>query len=432
MVGSRLVMNVKNVLLIGSGGREHSLALKIAESRKLGRLYAIPGNPGISNVAECHSLNIMDNSLLLHFAKQNKIDLVVVGPEDPLANGIADALEKEGIKVFGPRQAGARLESSKAFAREFMKKHNLPTVEHAVFTELDKAREYIVRKGAPIVIKADGLAAGKGVLVAQTKEEAISFSKQCLKDNKFGKASSTIVVEECLFGEEASYLVFTDGETFRPMAYSQDHKQIFDNDKGANTGGMGAYSPAPVLDGFEEEIETKIMKPFLRGIKEEKIDYRGVLYVGLMKTKQGLKILEFNCRFGDPETQVILPRMKTDLIDVMEAVADRKLHNVELEWLNKHCVCVVLASKGYPEKYEKGKKITGLEALENSVVIHAGVSRDENGLVTNGGRVLGVVSLGETLAAAVNTAYSNIKKINFEGMHYRMDIAGKELERRIK
>jgi phosphoribosylamine--glycine ligase len=422
-------MKMKNILLIGSGGREHSLALKIAESRKAGRIYAIPGNPGISALAECHSLNIMDNSLLLHFAKQNKIDLVVVGPEDPLANGIADALEKEGIKVFGPRQAGARLESSKAFAREFMKKHGLPTVEHAAFTEFDKAREYIIRKGAPIVVKADGLAAGKGVLVAQTEEEAINFSKQCLKDNKFGKASSAVVIEECLFGEEVSYLVFTDGETFKPMVYSQDHKQVFDNDKGANTGGMGAYSPAPILDGFEEEIETKIMKPFLKGIKEEKIDYRGVLYVGLMKTKQGLKILEFNCRFGDPETQVILPRMKTDLVEVMEAVADRKLGSIKLEWSEKHCVCVVLASKGYPEAYEKGKKITGLENLDNSVAIYAGVSRNESGLVTNGGRVLGVVSLGETLAAAVNTAYSDIKKINFEGMHYRKDIAGKELKR---
>lgn len=421
-----------NVLIIGSGGREHALALKVAESSHLGKLYAIPGNPGIEKVAECHSLDIMDNDAIVDFAKEKGVNLVVIGPEAPLVNGMADELEKNRIKAFGPNKTASQFEGSKAFSRRFMKKYSLPTVEFGEFDDFEKAKEYIMEKGAPIVVKADGLAAGKGVFVAQTAEEAVRFAGECLKDNKFGDASSKVVVEECLVGEEASYLVFMDSETFKPMVYSQDHKPVFEGDKGPNTGGMGAYSPAPILDGLEDEMENRIIKPFLAGIKQEGIEYKGVLYVGLMKTKEGLKILEFNCRFGDPETQVILPRLKTDILEVMNAVADKKLGSINVEWHDKHCVTVVLASGGYPGKYEKGKEIAGLDRVEGVQVIHAGTRKEGNNILTNGGRVLNVVALGSSLREAVGTAYSNIGKIGFEGMFFRKDIAKKELDRQLK
>jgi phosphoribosylamine--glycine ligase len=421
--------NKLNVLLIGSGGREHALALKIIESRMLNRLFAIPGNPGIEEVAECHKLDIMDNEALVDFAKEKKIDLVIVGPEDPLSNGIVDAFELNGIRAFGPNKTAAQFEGSKVFARRFMRKYGLPSVEFREFDDFEKAMEYIKEKGAPIVVKADGLAAGKGAFVANSEEEAINFAKECLLNNKFGKASSKIIVEECLVGEEASYLVFMDSKTFKPMVISQDHKPIFEGDKGKNTGGMGAYSPAPILDGYENELEEKIIKPFLKGIKQEGIDYKGVLYVGLMKTNKGLKILEFNCRFGDPETQVILPRLKTDILEVMNAVIDKKLSSIKLDWSDEHCVAVVLASGGYPGSYEKGKEITGLENVEGVCIIQAGTKKENGKVYTNGGRVLNIVALGPTLGQAVDKAYSNIPKINFEGIYFRKDIAKKELDR---
>jgi phosphoribosylamine--glycine ligase len=422
--------NKLNVLIIGSGGREHALALKVIESRLLSKLFAIPGNPGIAKVAECHQIDIMDNDAMVKFAKEKGIDLVIVGPENPLSNGIVDAFEAAGIRAFGPNKVAAQFEGSKIFARRFMKKHGLPSVEFGEFTDFEEARKYITEKGAPIVVKADGLAAGKGVFVANSVAEAIDFTKECLMNNKFGDASSKVIIEECLFGEEASYLVFMDSETFRPMVYSQDHKAIFEGDKGPNTGGMGAYSPAPILDGHEEEMEEKIIKPFLKGIKEEGIEFKGVLYVGLMKTSNGLKILEFNCRFGDPETQIILPRLKTDILEVFNAVIDKKLNDLKLEWSDEHCVTVVLASGGYPGSYEKGKEITGLDRVNGDIqVIQAGTRKEDGKILTNGGRVLNIVALGPTLKNAVDKAYSNIKKINFEGMYYRRDIAKKELDR---
>jgi len=424
-----ILANKLNVLIIGSGGREHALALKVFESRLLNKLFAVPGNPGIAEIAECHNLDIMDNAALIDFAKENKIDLVIVGPEDPLSNGIVDAFEAAGIRAFGPNKKAAQFEGSKIFARSFMKKYNLPSVEFAEFTDFEKAVQYIQEKGAPIVVKADGLAAGKGAFVANTEGEAVDFAKECLVNNKFGKASSKIIIEECLIGEEASYLVFIDSETFQPMVYSQDHKPIFEGDKGPNTGGMGAYSPAPILDSREKELEDKIIKPFLKGIKKEGIDYKGVLYVGLMKTNKGLKILEFNCRFGDPETQVILPRLKTDIIEVMNAVIDKKLGSLKLDWSDEHCVSVVLASGGYPGSYEKGKEITGLENVNGVHIIQAGTKKENGKIYTNGGRVLNVVALGMTLRDAADKAYSNIQKINFEGMRFRRDIAKKELDR---
>jgi len=421
--------NKLNVLIIGSGGREHSLALKVAESKRLKKLFAIPGNPGIGDVAECYDEDIMDNDSLVRFAKEKKIDLVIVGPEDPLANGIVDAFENAGIRAFGPNKKAAQFEGSKSFARRFMKKHGLPTIEFEEFTDFENAKKYIQEKGSPIVVKADGLAAGKGVFVAQTTKEAIDFAKECLENNKFGDASSKIIVEECLVGEEGSYLLFVDSENFRPMVYSQDHKPIYEGDKGPNTGGMGAYSPAPILEGLEEEMEERIVKPFIQGIKQEGIEYKGVLYVGLMKTKDGLKILEFNCRFGDPETQVILPRMKSDLIEVMNAVIDKKLGSMNVRWSDEHCVSVVLASGGYPESYEKGKLINGLDSVEGVQIIQAGTKKEEDKIFTNGGRVLNIVGLGDSLKKAVDKTYSEISKIMFDGMFFRKDIAKKELDR---
>ncbi len=418
-----------NVMIVGSGGREHAIALKVTESDRLNKLYAVPGNPGIGQVACCHDIDQNDNEALVKFAKEKKIDLAIIGPEAPLVNGAADELEKAGIRVFGPNKKASQFEGSKAFARRFMKKYNLPTVEFDEFTDFEKAKAYIEKQGAPIVVKADGLAAGKGVLVANTVEEAVKFAEECLKANKFGDASSSIVVEECLVGEEGSYLVFVDSETFKPMVYSQDHKPIYEGDKGPNTGGMGAYSPAPILDGLEKEMEEKIIKPFIAGTKAEGIEYKGVLYVGLMKTKDGLKILEFNCRFGDPETQVILPRLNNDILDVMNAVIDKKLGAMKLDWSEKHCVSIVLASGGYPGSYEKGKEIKGLDNISGAQVIHAGTKKDNGKILTNGGRVLNVITLGSTLKDAVDTAYTKINDINFDGMFFRKDIAKKELDR---
>ncbi len=419
-----------NVLIIGSGGREHALALKIVESSKLKKLFAVPGNPGIAELGECHELNFNDFDTIIQFAKDKEIDMVVVGPEDPLANGLVDALEEHNIRTFGPNKNAAQFEASKGFARRFMKKYDLPSVAFEEFNDLEKAKDYIFEQSTPIVVKADGLAAGKGVLVAEDHDSAIQFAKDCLEQNKFGEASSRIIVEECLFGEEASYLVFMDSNTFQPMVISQDHKQIFEGDKGPNTGGMGTYSLATVLEGIEKEVEENILNKFLKGIQKEGIEYKGVLYVGLMKTKNGPKILEFNCRFGDPETQVILPRMKTDILDVFTAVVDQKLNELNIEWKDDHCTCVVLASEGYPGHYEKGKEITGLNTVNDVQIIHAGTKSSSEKILTNGGRVLNVVALGKDLKEATQKVYAELKKVSFEGAYYRNDIGKKELDRR--
>ena len=417
------------ILIIGTGGREHAIALKIAKSEKTEKVYAVPGNPGMAEIAECHSIDIMDNEAMVEFAKKKLIDLVIVGPENPLANGIVDAFEDAGIKSFGPKMKASEFEASKTFARKFIEKYDLPGAEFKEFTEFEEARSYIEEKGAPIVVKADGLAAGKGACVAENIETAITFAEDCLVRNKFGEASSKIIVEEFLVGEEVSYLVFTDGKTFKPMVYSQDHKQIYEGDKGPNTGGMGAYSPASLLKGKENFLKNEVMEKFLKGIIAEGIDYRGVLYIGFMMTPRGPKILEFNCRFGDPEAQVILPRMETDLIEVCMAVIDQKLENQEIIWNDKFCATVVLTSGGYPEQYKKGIVINGLEGVEGVQVIHAGTKKVGDKMVTNGGRVLDIVATGQTLKETINKIYNEIPKINFELMYYRNDIAWKELGR---
>ena len=330
------------ILVIGTGGREHAITLKVAKSDKAEKIYAVPGNPGMAEIAECHSIDIMDSEAMVVFAKKKLIDLVIVGPENPLANGIVDAFEDAGIKSFGPKKKAAEFEASKTFTRKFIEKYDLPGAEFKEFTEFEEARDYIEEKGAPIVVKVDGLAAGKGACVAETVEIAITFAEDCLIRNKFGEASSKIVVEEFLVGEEVSYLVFTDGKTFKPMVYSQDHKQIYEGDKGPNTGGMGAYSPASLLKGKENFLKSEVMDRFLKGVVAEGIDYRGVLYIGFMMTSDGPKILEFNCRFGDPEAQVILPRMETDV--TLEST-NRKII-IDCKFVKKH-----LLAHGEMKKY---------------------------------------------------------------------------------
>lgn len=418
--------NKKNVLIIGSGGREHSIAMKVFESSNVKKIFAIPGNPGIAKIAECYDIDINNNQALVDFAIKYNIDLTIVGPEVPLANGIVDDFKKNHLRIFGPNKKAAKFESSKIFSKNFMKKYNLPTAEFEIFTNYDDAKTYLENKEMPIVIKADGLAAGKGVCVAQNLEEALIFAKDCLENNKFGDASSKIIIEEFLEGEEASYLMFIDSNVYKPMVISQDHKQIYENDKGPNTGGMGAYSPANILKDNKDELKL-IMDNFFKGIKEEKIFYSGVLYIGFIKTKNGLKVLEFNCRFGDPETQVILPRLKTDFIEIIEAVIDKKLNEIEIHWNEEICATVVLASEGYPNKYEKGFEITGLDKIKNCYVIHAGTKIKNNILVTNGGRVLNIVGKGNNLKETLEKIYKEIKKINFKGMYFRKDIGFKRL-----
>ena len=355
-----------------------------------------------------------------------------MGPEAPLVAGIVDEFENRGLKIFGPSKEAAKLEGSKAFSKEMMKKYGVPTADFEVFDDPEKAKEYIKEKGAPIVVKADGLAAGKGVVVARNVEEALEAIDKIMIEKVFGDAGNRVVVEDCLFGEEASYLVVTDGENFIPLATAQDHKAVFDGDKGPNTGGMGAYSPAPVLSKeMEKEVQERVIKPILRGMKEEGHPFKGILYAGLMITEEGPKVLEFNVRFGDPEAQVILRRLKTDLVDVCQSVIEGNLID-SLEWIPETAICVVLASKGYPGKYEKGKVIIGIEEAEkidNVVVFHAGTAIKDGKLVTNGGRVLNVTALGKDIVEARENVYKAIEKIHFDGMHYRKDIGLKALKR---
>ncbi len=420
------------VLVIGSGGREHALVWKLAQSPKVEKVYGAPGNPGIAQIGECVNISPTDIKGLADFAEREGIDLTVVGPEAPLVAGIVDEFESRGLKIFGPSKEAAKLEGSKAFSKEMMKKYGVPTADFEVFDDPEKAKEYIRKKGAPIVVKADGLAAGKGVVVAQNVEEAFEAIDKIMIEKVFGDAGNRVVVEDCLVGEEASYLVVTDGENFIPLATAQDHKAVFDGDKGPNTGGMGTYSPAPVLSKeMEKEVQEKVIKPILRGMKEEGHPFKGILYAGLMITEEGPKVLEFNVRFGDPEAQVILRRLKTDLVDVCQSVIEENLID-SLEWIPETAICVVLASEGYPGKYEKGKVITGIEEAEkidNVVVFHAGTAIKDGKLVTNGGRVLNVTALGKDIVEARENVYKAIEKIHFDGMHYRKDIGLKALKR---
>ena len=421
------------VLVIGSGGREHALVWKLSQSPSVDKIFCTPGNAGISEIAECLDIKTDDIGALVNFAKYEGIDLTVVGPEAPLTAGIVDAFVKEDRRIFGPDKLGAQLEGSKVFAKAFMLKYGIPTAEYKTFTSYLHAKEYIQLKGAPIVIKADGLAAGKGVFVAVSVEESIDALKLIIKERAFGSAGDKVIVEQCLKGEEASFMVLTDGKTFIPLATSQDHKTVFDNDKGPNTGGMGAYSPAPIItESLEADIMKNIIKPVIKGLTKERINYRGIIYAGLMICDGKPYVLEFNCRFGDPEAQPVLMRLDSDLFDALKATSEGKLKDIKLSWKNDASVCVALTSKGYPGSYEKGKVIKGLDSLKNRddlMVFHAGTSVDDKGFVTSGGRVLGVTALGKDIRGAKENAYQAIKKIHFDGMHYRKDIADKAIKK---
>jgi phosphoribosylamine--glycine ligase len=419
------------VLVVGGGGREHALVWKIVQSPEVSKVYCAPGNAGISEQATLVPIRANDLASLLQFASKEKIDLTVVGPEDPLTKGIVDLFESKGLAIFGASQRAAELEGSKAFAKEMMKKCRIPTSSYEIFDDPKKARDYVRKQGAPIVVKADGLAAGKGVILCKTVEEGLKSVDEIMVKKIFGEAGDRVVVEEYLVGEEASYIAFTDGKAILPMASSQDHKQVFDGDQGLNTGGMGAYSPAPVVtDEVHEKIIEKILRPIIQGMGEEGRPYKGVLYAGLMIHEGHPKVLEFNARFGDPETQPVLMRMKGDIIPILRACIEGSLSQYKIEWDNRASVCVVMASKGYPGDYEKGKPISGLKEvsqMEDIFVFHAGTSLKDGQMSTNGGRVLGVTGLGKDIPRAIERTYQAVKKISWEGAHYRRDIGQKAL-----
>jgi phosphoribosylamine--glycine ligase len=420
------------VLVIGAGGREHALVWKISQSPQVEKVYCAPGNPGIGQMAELVPLTVEDLPGLLRFAVDHAIDLTVVGPEIPLSLGIVDLFEEHGLKVFGPYRNAAIIEGSKAFSKDLMQKYQIPTAFYEVFTEVEPAVAYIEKHGAPIVVKADGLAAGKGVIVAQTKDEAIEAVREMLSGNAFGAAGSRVVIEEFLRGEEASFLAFTDGKNIIPLASAQDHKAVYDGDTGPNTGGMGAYSPAPVVTPAIHEIAmTAVMRRAVDGMVAEGRPYRGVLYAGLMIDGTSVKTLEFNARFGDPECQPLLMRLKSDIIPVLLGVANGDISEIELEWHDQAAVCVVMASGGYPGDYRKGDIIRGLEAaaaIDDLVVFHAGTGRQGDDFVTSGGRVLGVTGRGPSVATAIAKAYDGVLAISWDGVHYRKDIGKKALK----
>ena len=419
------------VLVVGGGGREHALVWKIGQSPKVSKIYCAPGNAGISEQASIVPLKANDLNGLLEVASKEKVDLTIVGPEEPLTKGIVDLFESKGLTIFGASQKAAEIEGSKAFAKEMMKKYHIPTAFYEIFYEPKEAKNYIRKQGAPIVVKADGLAAGKGVIICRTVEEALKSIDQIMVEKIFGEAGNRVVVEECLVGEEASYLAFTDGKAILPMASSQDHKPIFDRDQGPNTGGMGAYSPAPIVtDEVHEKIIEKILRPIIQGMGEEGRSYKGVLYAGLMIHEGHPKVLEFNARFGDPETQPVLMRMKGDIIPILEACIKGTLSECQIQWDSRAAVCVVMASKGYPGDYEKGKPISGLKEvsrMEDVFVFHAGTASKDGQMITNGGRVLGVTGLGRDIPRAIEKTYQAVKKVSWEGAHYRTDIGQKAL-----
>ena len=420
------------VLVIGSGGREHSLVWKIAQSPQVTKIFCAPGNPGISEIAECINIESEQTKLLYEFAIKEKIDLTVVGPEAPLADGIVDNFSKNNLNVFGPNKNAAILETSKAFAKHLMRKHGIPTADFREFDEYEHARKYVLTKGAPVVVKADGLSKGKGVFVCETMNAALRAIDSIMKDRVFGNAGDKVIIEEHLTGEEVSILAFTDGRTIIPMESSQDHKTIYDGDKGPNTGGMGAYSPVPLMtEDLYRQVEKEILVPTVHAMNREKRPYKGVLYVGLMITSYGPKVLEFNVRFGDPEAQVLLTRMKSDIVPIMLASISEKLDTIDLEWYSQASVCVVIASGGYPGRYNKGKQITGLDSLKNQEdihVFHAGTKTENGRIVTSGGRVLNVVACGDDIKEAQKNVYDAASKISFEGAHYRKDIASKAIK----
>ena len=416
------------VAVLGSGGREHALVWKLSQSERIKELFCVPGNPGIAQLAKCVPLPLHDHQNLIHWANKEGISLTIVGPEDPLSNGIVDSFQAAGLKIYGPNQKAAQLESSKTFAKQIMQFYGVPTAKSASFKELGLALRYVEENGAPIVIKADGLAAGKGVTVASSIREAEVALRASLEKNRFGEAGSTVLIEEFLDGEEMTLLSFVSGPDYLTMVPSQDHKPVFDGDHGPNTGGMGAYSPVPHLEKWLPEIEKTIIEPMVKGLQQEDIDFQGILYTGLMITEDGPKVVEFNVRFGDPEAQVILPRLQNDLLEILEASTEGNLSAVKLTWKQDACVCVIAASGGYPGEYKTGFPISGLNAAVDEMVFHAGTKIVGTTLVTNGGRVLNVSSLGESLAQARSRAYERLQNIHFEDLHYRTDIASKALQ----
>lgn len=419
------------VAVIGGGGREHTLAWKLAQSPSVDKLYAIPGSAAMSEVAQCVDIALSDLDAITDYAKKEGIDMLVVGPEVPLTEGLADLAQSKGLAVFGPNKAAAQMEGSKVFAKNLMKKYHVPTAAYASFTDGDAAKAYIKEQGVPIVVKADGLAAGKGVVVAQTEAEAIEAVNAMMEDHIFGASGGRIVIEECMVGEEASLLAFVDGKTIVPMISAQDHKRIFDNDEGPNTGGMGAYAPAPVVTPeIRKEVEEKILKPVVDGLKQEGITYQGCLYAGLMITADGPKVVEFNCRFGDPETQAVLPLLDGDLAQIMYACAKGTLTADMVHWKDAAACCVIMASAGYPASSHKGDVISGLDAVdkEDVMVFHSGTAKKDGQYVTNGGRVLGVTAVAPDLKSAIEKAYDNVKRIHFDGQQVRSDIGAKGLK----
>ena len=420
------------ILVIGSGGREHALVWKLAQSPRVSELFCAPGNAGTAQIATNVAIPVNDQSSLLKFALAEGVDLTVVGPDDALAAGIVDHFEHAGLRIFGPTQSAARLESSKVFAKEFMQRHGIPTAASGHFSESAAAHRFCQASRFPLVIKADGLALGKGVIIAQTPWEAARAINDIMEKRQFGAAGDQVVIEEFLTGQECSVHALVDGGHYLLFPAAQDHKQIFDGDQGPNTGGMGTFSPPQKLVTPEivERIHREVMEPFMAGLKKDGLLFRGLLFPGVMVTQDGPKLLEFNCRFGDPETQVLLPRLKSDLVDLLEATLDGKLDTIQPEWDARAAVCVIMASGGYPGDYAKGKAITGIadaEALEGVTVFHAGTQRVEGEIVTSGGRVLGVTALGADLKAAQTRAYEAVAKIHFEGATFRRDIGAKGL-----
>lgn len=421
------------VLVVGGGGREHAICRKLAESPKVDELYCTPGNGGIEEDAICENISAEDIDGICAFAKERSIDMAIIGPEVPLAMGITDRLEEIGIKVFGPNKKCSRLEASKSFTKDFLMKHGIPTAGAKEYTDKEELLEDVGIFGYPMVLKADGLAAGKGVIIAETEEEAKAGIEKLMGEKAFGAAGDKVVVEEFLTGVEASMLCFVDRSAMIPMESAQDYKRIFDLDKGPNTGGMGTYSPSLVFDDrLIEQIKNEILEPTLNGFREDGLDFRGVLFIGLMINENGAKVIEFNNRFGDPEAQSVLPRLKTDLMDVFTAACEDRLSEIKLQWSEKRAVCVVMASGGYPGSYKKGEEILGLDEVDEDVtVFHAGTKREGDRIVTSGGRVLGVTALGDTHEEAREKAYRNVEKIRFRGAQYRKDIGVVRKERMI-
>lgn len=422
-----------NILVIGSGGREHALVWKLKQSKHVDKIFCVPGNGGIAALAKCINAKIENTRGLLEIVQRNRIDLTVVGPEQPLANGIVDEFQRRKLRIFGPDRKAAQLESSKVFAKEFMKQYHIPSAPFRVFQTSAEAIGFCKACEFPIVIKADGLAAGKGVVVAKDMAEATQAIEMMISKRAFGKAGDRIVIESCLVGQEVSVMAITDGRTILPMMASQDHKRALDGDRGPNTGGMGAYCPVDFLTPETlTEIQEHILEPTINGLRNEEINYSGILYAGLMLTENGPRVLEFNCRFGDPETQAVLPLLKTDLVDLMAAVVERKLGNFpKLDWRKGASACVIMASKGYPGNYRTGAPISGLDSLRdnNCLVFHAGTKRENNRLLTSGGRVLGVVGLDTDLRSAIDRAYAGVRRIRFDGAQFRKDIGAKAFQK---